>query len=114
MSTDFAATTLQAATVKSIATPNHASDWNEALPPSDYLAVFEYWAQHMIAERAGSSRLPKPPNAFVAGFLADPSHPLAPSAYPVTGTEPGCAMPTIRPAIKPSPLYIEYSYARVA
>src|ERR1017187_9928612 len=111
MSTDFAATTLQAATVKSIATPKHASDSNEALP-SDYLAVFNCWAQRVIAERAGSSRLPKPPNAFVAGFLADPSHPLAPSAYPVTGAEPGCAMPTIRPAIKPSPLYIEYSYAR--
>ena len=113
MSTDFAATTLQAATVQSLATQNQASDPNQALP-TEYLAVFDYWAQRVIAERAGSSRVPKPPNEFIAGFLADPSHPLAPSEYPGTGIEPGCAMPNNRPAIKPTPLYIEYSYARGA
>jgi hypothetical protein len=103
MSTDIAATTLQ----------TQVSDWNEALQ-TDYLAVFNYWAQGMLAERAGASNLPKPPNAFVAGFFTDSTNPLAPSAYPETGAEPGWAIPAVRPAIRPTPLYIEYSYARVS
>ena len=103
MSTDIAATTL----------PSRARDWNEALQ-TDYLAVFHYWAQSVLSQRAGSRNLPKPPNAFLAGFLADSTNPVAPSAYPETGAEPGWAIPAVRPAIKPTPLYIEYSYARVS
>jgi hypothetical protein len=103
MSTDFAATRL----------PSQLNGWNEAVQP-DHLAVFNFWAQRLLAERAGSRNLPKPPNAFVAGFFADSMNPLAPSAYPETGSEPGCAMPVVRPSIRPTPLYIGYSYARVA
>ncbi|MGD0775159.1 MAG: hypothetical protein ABSC05_20275 [Candidatus Solibacter sp.] len=103
MSTDFAATRLQ----------SQVNGWNE-LVQADYLAVFDYWGQRALAERAGSRNLPKPPNAFVAGFFTDSMNPLAPSAYPETGSEPGCAMPAVRPSIKPTPLYIGYSYARVA
>ena len=103
MSTDIAATTL----------PSQVSDWGEALQ-TDYLAVFNYWAHRVLAERAGSGNLPKPPDAFVAGFFADSTNPQAPSAYPATGDEPGCAMPAARPAIRPTPLYIQLSYARVA
>jgi hypothetical protein len=103
MSTDFAATRLQ----------SQVNGWNE-LVQADYLAVFDYWGQRVLAERAGSRNLPKPPDAFVAGFFTDSMNPLAPSAYPETGSEPGCAMPAVRPSIKPTPLYIGYSYARVA
>ena len=103
MSTEIAATTL----------PSQVSDWDEALQ-TDYLAVFHYWAQGVLAERAGASNLPKPPNASVAGLSTDSTNPLEPSAYPETGTEPGWAIPAVRPAIKPMPLYIGYSYTRVS
>ena len=113
MSTDTAETTLQAATANGRAGQGQANVRDEALP-MDYLAVFNYWAECVMAKRAGSSYLPKPPNAFVAGFFADSTNPPAPGAYPAESGEPGYGMPTGRPAIKPMPLYIEYSYARVA
>ena len=103
MSTDMAAAGLQ----------SQASEWNETLR-AEYLAVFHYWAQGVLAARAGSRHLPEPPHVFVAGFFADSADPMAPSAYPEMGTEPGWAIPAVRPAIRPTPLYIEYCDARVS
>ena len=111
MSTDIADTTLRAATDDRRA--GQSQERNEAVQ-ADYVAIFNYWAESMIAERAGSRHLPKPPHAFVARFLADSSNPLAPSAYPGVDSEPGCAVPALRPTIRPTPLYIEFSYARVS
>ena len=45
MSTDMAAAGLQ----------SQASEWNETLR-AEYLAVFHYWADSIMAERAGSTR----------------------------------------------------------
>ena len=110
MSTDIADTTLRAATGNSRAGQSQVSGWNEAVQ-ADYVAVFNYWAESMMAERAGSQHLPKPPHAFVARFLADSSNPLAPSTYPGA---PDWALPAVPPSIKPAPLYIEFSYERVS
>ena len=102
MSTDFAETRL-----------GSRVDGRDDTIPADYLAVFDSWAERLLAERAGATS-PQPPRAFVAGFFADSSNPLPPSAYPEMGSRPGCATPVIRPAVRPAPLYINCSYARVA
>ena len=107
MSTDIADTTLRAATDDRRA--GQSQERNEAVQ-ADYVAIFNYWAESMIAERAGSRHLPKPPHAFVARFLADSSNPLEPSEY----EGPDWAWPASPPLIKPTPVYIEFSYERVS
>src|SRR5260370_31512293 len=101
MSNDFAATTLQAAMANSRAgVQSQVTAWNEALQ-ADYLTVFNNWATSVLAGRSDNSNPPKPPDAYVVGFLTDPTNPLAQSAYPVTGSVPVCALPPVPPTIKP-------------
>lgn len=81
-----------------------ATGQNEAVH-ADYLDLFHCWAQRLLAKRHG--------NTFATGSLNDSMNPLGPSTYPSAEIEPGFQIPT-RPAIRPTPLYIDYSYARVA
>lgn len=101
MSNDIAATTLQAAMANSRAgVQTQVSALNEALQ-TDYLTVFNNWATSVLAGRSDNSNPPKPPNAYVVGFVTDPTNSLAQWAYPVTGSVPVCAMPPVPPASKP-------------
>jgi hypothetical protein len=101
MSDDFAATTLQAAMANSRAgVQSQVSALNVALQ-TDYLTVFNNWAISVLAGRSDNSNPPKPPDAYVVGFVTDSTNPLAQWAYPVTGNDPVCAMPPVPPASKP-------------
>lgn len=110
--TDFSATSLQAAQANALAAvQQQVANLNEVLK-SNYLTAFNNWSQSVLAGRSDDSNPPHPPNAYVVGYFNDPTtgpgslgpygNQVVQWAYPAAGTTPVCAMPAV-PSIPPPP-----------
>ncbi len=95
MNADYSATTLEAAMANVTAGIQQQVVGLNAALQSDYLVVFNNWAQRVIAGQAPEINPPQPPDAYVVGYFIDSTNPNAKWAYPVTGTQPVCVMPPL-------------------